>query len=196
MTEAEVYILAEQVLDKVIGQITADQWTMKIPEWFQIGRTQDRDTIDLKTIINYHAYDTAWVPDTLTGKTMAEVGSRYDGDLLKDDPIRNYHKFSESAQSAARAADPEATVHLSYGDFPAKVYLTHITSFRTFRAYDIAKLIGADTKLPDTLVQEVWNQTEPVIEDWRKMGVYKEAIEAPEGADQQTKLLCLVGRQP
>ena len=45
-----------------------------------------RQPATLRETINYHAYDTAWVPDTLAGKTIEEVGSTYDGDLLGDEP--------------------------------------------------------------------------------------------------------------
>ena len=41
----------------------------------------------LREIIGYHAYDDAWVPDMLAGRTMDEVGQdAFKGDLLGDDP--------------------------------------------------------------------------------------------------------------
>jgi hypothetical protein len=44
----------------------------------------------LRRIINYHAYDDAWVPEVLAGKTIAEVGMKWDGDLLGDHPRLNF----------------------------------------------------------------------------------------------------------
>src|SRR5665213_768751 len=152
MTEAEVYILSDQALVNVVDQITDEQWGMKLPEWFQLGGSQDRSTLDLKAIVNYHAYDDAWVPEVLAGKTAEEVGTKYDGDLLGQDPKASFRAIAEKAIAAAKTADLEKIVHLSYGDFAAKEYFKHITSFRGFRAYSIAKLIGASTKLPDDLV--------------------------------------------
>ena len=87
-------------------------------------------------------------------------------------------------------------MHLSYGDFPARVYLKHITSFRGLRVYDIAKFIGANTTLPPDLVQGLWDEIEPHAEDWRKMGVYGPAVEVPEDAPLQDRLLGLTGRRP
>ena len=72
--------------------------------------------------------------------------------------------------------DPDRTVHLSYGDWPAREYLKHITSFRGLRTYDIAKLIGADTTLPPDLVQGLWDEIAPSAEEWRKLGVYGPAV--------------------
>ena len=56
----------------------------------------------LREIIGYHAYDDAWVPDMLAGRTMAEVGAdAFKGDLLGDDP-----KAAFAASSTARARPP------------------------------------------------------------------------------------------
>ncbi|HEX4755997.1 MAG TPA: hypothetical protein VH661_09650, partial [Candidatus Dormibacteraeota bacterium] len=141
MSEQSVFILSEQALAETIDRIRDDQWEQRKPDWFQTGGQGDAS---LREIVNYHAYDTAWVPDVLAGRTIAEVGETYAGDLLGDDPKGSYRRYSDKAIAAAEALDdPGKLVHLSYGDFPAREYLKHITSFRGFRAYDIAKWIGA-----------------------------------------------------
>lgn len=197
MTTAELFIKSEQALDNVIQQIRDDHWGMKIPEWFQVGSSQDRSTLDLKTLINYHAYDTAWVPDTLSGKTMAEVGSKWDGDLLGDDPRGSYHALSLKAIEVVQALDdPNQPVHLTYGDFPAHEYLRHTASFRGFRTFDLAKLIGVDAKLSDDLVQGMWELLTPDMEAWRQIGVYGPTVAVPAEASLQDRLIGLSGRDP
>ena len=193
--EQEVFVIADQALCAVIDQVAAHQWALPIPGWFQTGGGQNDAT--LRTIVNYHAYDDAWVPDVLAGKTAAEVGTRWDGDLLGTDPKAAFRRIADAAQAAARDLDdPDRPVHLSYGDFPAREYLRHIISFRGFRAYDLAKLIGADTVLPPGLVQGLYDLIVPDIEQWRAMGVFRAAVDPPPGAGAQTRLLCLSGRQP
>jgi|ERR1700683_127412 len=197
MTEPEIFVLADQALERVVAQIQPDQWDMTIPAWFQTGRTQENMT--LHKIINYHAYDEAWVPDTLAGKTIAEVGQKYDGDLLSNDPIAVFKRLTASGITAVQglsAADLGRTVHLSYGDYPVREYLKHITSFRGFRAYDIAKLIGASTALSPDLVQGLWDELTPEIEHWRAMRVFGAAVPVPDDAPLQDRLLGLVGRDP
>jgi len=192
MSEQEVFILSERALADVVDQIRDDQWDQRKPGWFQTGGQGDAT---LREIVNYHAYDTAWVPDVLAGKTMAEVGYRYEG--LKTSDSVNYREYADRAIAAAEVLDdPDKTVHLSYGDFPAREYLKHVTSFRGFRAYDIAKWIGADTRLPDELVQGMWDEFAPEVEAWRAMGVFGPAVPVPEGAPLQDRLLGLVGRDP
>jgi uncharacterized protein (TIGR03086 family) len=194
MSEQSVFILSEQALAETIDHIRDDQWEQRKPKWFQTGSQGDAS---LRAIVNYHAYDTAWVPDVLAERTIAEVGDTYAGDLLGDDPKGSYRRYSEKAISAAEQLDdPEKMVHLSYGDFPAREYLKHITSFRGFRAYDIAKWIGANTLLRDDLVQGMWDEFAPEAEGWRKMGVFGPAVAVPDDAPLQDRLLGLVGRDP
>lgn len=194
MSEQQVFILSEQALADTIDQIRDDQWDQQKPRWFQTGRQGD---VSLREIVNYHAFDSAWVPDVLAEKTIDEVGDAYAGDLLGADPKGSYRRYSQRAIAAVKELDdPDKTVHLSYGDFPAREYLKHVTSFRGFRAYDIAKWIGASTQLPDDLVQGMWDEFSPEIEAWRQMGVFGPAVPVPDDAPLQDRLLGLVGRDP
>jgi uncharacterized protein (TIGR03086 family) len=192
--EQRTYVLSEQALAEVIEHIPDGRWEELSPEWFHTG---PRGRHTLRAIVSHHAYDTAWVPDVLSGRTIAEVGDAHDGDLLGTDPRSAYRRLSERAIAAAEALeDPERIVHLTYGDFPAREYLTHITSFRCFRAYDIARWMGASTDLPTELVQGMWDELLPHIEDWRRLGVFGPAVPVPEDAPLQDRLLALVGRDP
>ena len=192
MTEQDVFILADQALKAVVEQIRDDQWDLVVPD----DMTR-KPGITLRELINYHAYDDAWVPDVLAGRTIDEVGDKFAGDLLGDHPKLNFASIVETAVLAVRAFDdPDRTVHLSYGDWPAREYLKHITSFRGLRTYDIAKLIGADTTLPPDLVQGLWDEIAPSAEEWRKLGVYGPAVAVAEDAPLQDRLLGLTGRQP
>jgi hypothetical protein len=198
MREQDVFIKADQALNHVVEQIRDDQWDMTMPPDF-VTRAVDRP-ITLREVINYHAYDDAWVPDMLAGRTMDEVGKdKYKGDLLGDDPKGNFARIVADACAAAAAlsdADLDRTVHCSFGDFSAREYFWQITSFRGLRANDIAKVIGVDPTLPDDLVLGLWEQISPHAEEWRKIGVYGPAVAIPEDAPLQARLLGLTGRQP
>jgi uncharacterized protein (TIGR03086 family) len=192
VTEQDVFILADQALKAVVEQIRDDQWDLVVPD----DMTR-KPGITLRELINYHAYDDAWVPDVLAGRTIEEVGDKYAGDLLGDHPKLNFASIVETAVLAVRAFDdPDRTVHLSYGDWPAREYLKHITSFRGLRTHDIAKLIGTDTTLPPDLVQGLWDEIAPSAEEWRQLGVYGPAVAVAEDAPLQDRLLGLTGRQP
>ena len=193
MDERDVFILADEALNAVVGQIRDDQWDSRVPD----DMAPRQPGMTLRQIVNYHAYDDAWVPDVLEGKTIDDVDTRWDGDLLGDHPKLNFASIVETAVMTVRGFDDlDRTVHLSYGDFTAREYLKHITSFRGLRVYDIAKFIGADTTMPDDLVQGLWDEIVPEAEQWRQMGVFGAAVEVPESAPLQDRLLGLTGRQP
>jgi hypothetical protein len=191
MTIQELFIMSNQALRKVVAQIKDDQWKLDLPP----GMSRKPGT--LKDAVRYHTYDDAWVPDVLAGKTKDEVGNAYEPLLTAEAKAvrKNYEEYSQRAiDSVGEFKDLDRVVHLSYGDFPAREYLQHIISFRAFRSYDIAKLIGADTTMADDFVQALTDEFSPVIESYRQMGVFPPAIEVADDASPQAKLLGLVGR--
>jgi uncharacterized protein (TIGR03086 family) len=197
MRENEVFVLADRALNHVVAQIADDQWDMKMPASF--ARADDPDSLPtLRSIINAHAYDDAWVPDMLAGRTMDEVGTtKFDGDLLGAAPEASFNAIVEKAcAAAAKAGDLDRTVHCSFGDFPAFEYFWQLNGFRGVRAWDIATVIGVDPTLPNDLVQGLWDEISPVADEWRKFGVFPEAIPVAEDAPLMQRLLGLVGRDP
>ena len=87
MTIQQAFIASNRALKTVVDQINDEQWELTVPSDWSRGKT-----MTLREIINYHAYDDAWVPDVLAGKTKEEVGSKFDGDRLTDDPKGKYGK--------------------------------------------------------------------------------------------------------
>jgi len=195
MREQDVFVLAEQALRNVIDGVRDDQWAMEMPPTFA-RRGQSRVT--LREIVNYHAYDDAWVPDMLAGRTMEETGrTKLDGDLLGDDPKGSFAAIVAAACAAARGLDDLGrTVHCSFGDFTAREYFWQINSFRGLRAHDIACVIGVDSTLPDALARGLWEEISPHAEEWRAIGVFGPAVAVPDDASLQAKLLGLTGRTP
>ena len=195
MNEQDIFILADTTLLGVINQIRSDQWDMTMPPDFPTS--SPNTSVTMRQIVNYHAYDDAWVPDTLAGKSIEEVGAAHDGDLLGDDPKQSFARLVDSAVTAVRGLDDlDRVVHLTYGDYPAHEYLRHITSFRGLRVHDIAKAIGVDRTLPSDLTQGLWDQIEPTVEEWRALGVFGPKVDVADSAPLQDRLLGLTGRRP
>ena len=196
MEEPEVFVLADRTLNEVVGQVRADQWGMAMPSEF--ARRGSDHVPTLREIVNYHAYDDAWVPDMLAGRTMEEVGKdAYSGDLLGDDPAAAFAALVDKAcRAAGDVKDLDQIVHCSFGDFPTGAYFWQINLFRGMRAYDIARVIGVEVVLPDALVQGIWDEVRPHAEEWRAIGVFPEAVPVADDADLLDRLLGLTGRQP
>jgi hypothetical protein len=189
MRERELFLRADAALRDVIDRIHPDQLELPAPaEWVGVP---DPTLLD---VVAAHAYDEAWVPDVLAGRTIEEVDDKHGGDLLGGDPFAAYDRLNDAATAAAnRALDPDDIAHLSYGDFPVSVYFQHIATYRAFQAWSIARLIGLDWHLPTELVDELWEQVLPQVDEWRAMGVFPPAVEAPADADRETQLLAATG---
>lgn len=196
MREQDVFVLADRALERVVREISEHQWEIVLPESFRTRSIDGAPT--LRQIVNYHAYDDAWVPDMLAGATMEQAGAaKFDGDLLGDSPAEAFSAIVDAAVSAAEACvDLDATVHCSFGDFSAREYFWQINQFRALRAHDIAQVIGADPTLPDELVAGVWEELVPHVEEWRAIGVFPAAVPVSDDAPLQARLLGLTGRQP
>jgi len=196
MDERDVFVMADQALNQVVAQIKPDQWGMTMPANFV--RSPSQGAPSLREIINYHAYDDAWVPDMLAGRTMDEAGrDKFGGDLLGDQPRERFDAIVGSACRAARElTDLDRVVHCSFGDFPAREYLWQVNIFRGFRAYDIAHVLGIEFTLPAELVQGLWDELSPHAEEWRAIGVFPAAVPVPADAPLQERLLALTGRDP
>lgn len=196
MDPTEAFVRADSALNSVIQQVRDDQWGMSMPAEFV--RQDPEKPVTFREIIDYHAYDEAWIPDMFAGRTMDEVGPKaFDGDLLGDDPRASFDALVSKAVNAAQAlTDLDMTIHWSYGDFPARDGIWHVISFRGLRAVDLARVIGVDDQLDPELVQAMWDEFEPQAELWRSIGVFPPKVEVADDAPLQERLLGLTGRQP
>lgn len=192
MNSTELFVLAEEALTKVVDQIKDEQWELVVPRTM----TRDDKKYTVRELINYHAYDDAWVPETLAGKTIEEVGKKYDGDLLGDDPKKSWHAIVEKSVAAVKNVDLKKKVHLTYGEYPAEEYLYHVTLFRTFRTVDFGRFLQLEYKLPDELIQGAWGYVKPNAEYLRSIGLFAPEIAVPEDAPLFERLMGLTGRPP
>ena len=197
MNEQDLFIKANNACNQAVQQIKDEQWEDNVPDVYE-WRFGTSEPVSLRTAVNYIAYDNSWVPDMMAGMTMDQAGhDKYDGDLLGDSPKDRFADITARANRAVEdLIDPAQMVHFSYGSYPAAEALTHVTSFRGMRAFDIANFINGDTTLGDDLVQGLWDQLYPNIDQWRAMGVFGPATPIADDAPLQDRLLCLTGRQP
>jgi uncharacterized protein (TIGR03086 family) len=150
----------------------------------------------VRALVRHLVYEEVWAPPLLEGQTIADVGDRFEGDILGADP---QVAWKEAAAAALAAASPDVlgrTVHLSFGDVPGEGYLGQLTADHVIHAWDLARATGGDERLDPDLVEHVYDVMAPQIEPARAAGVFGPAVEVPPDADLQSKLLALTGRTP
>jgi len=189
MTAKDLFLLSDAALRDVVDRITPQQLDLPVPtQWSSTA------VPDLRGILGLHAKDEAWVPDVIAGRTIDDVGERWNGDLLGDDPIAAYDRIHDLATAAVTGvSDLDAVAHLSYGDYPVSVYLEHTSFYRAFQAVAIGALIGIDYRMSDELVDALWESAIPQAEQLREWHVFGPEVAVPEGSDRQTQLLGITG---
>lgn len=167
--------------------VDATRWNAPTPcgEW------------DVRTLVNHVVAELLWVPPLLDGKTIAEVGDRFEGDILSDDPLAAWTSAATAAQAAAsQPGTQKRTVHLSFGDFPGTEYLSQVTSDVVIHSWDLARAVGAVDRLHPRLVEFVDGFLSPQVDAWRSAGAFGPAVEIGPDVNAQDRLLAQTGRSP
>ncbi len=150
---------------------------------------------DVWALVNHVVAENRWVPHTMDGATIAEVGSAFDGDVLGDDPQGEWSASITAAFAAFEASGATSrTVHLSRGDGPATAYLEERVLDLAIHAWDLARSTGTDEELSTSLVDELWNTWQPRRRQLSESGFFGTPVPVPAGCDRQNRLLALVGR--
>jgi uncharacterized protein (TIGR03086 family) len=188
-TLTELPVLFDRALDEFDRRVRAvgrEQWNAPTPctDW------------DVRTLVNHVVGEQLWAPPILAGQTVDEVGDRFDGDVLGEDPARTCAAASADSRTAAHAPGAmDGTVHVSYGTVPAERYLAEMTLDATVHAWDLARAVGADEQLDETLVGVGLAIVEPNLELLAASGLFGEPVSVPEDSDPQVRLLALLGRR-
>ncbi len=170
-----------------VAAIAPSQWTAPTPdtEW------------DVRALVNHLVVEDLWAPPLLEGRTLAEVGDRFDGDQLGDDPLATWERASAGAVAAVgQEGALDRIVHVSFGDIPGSEYVSQLTCDHVIHAWDLARAIGADERLDPDLVGFAYDYLLPQVDGWQSAGVFGPSVAVPAGADRQSQLIALSGRRP
>jgi len=170
-----------------VGQVRPDQWDAPTPctEW------------DVRTLVNHLVNEDRWTVPLLAGATMAEVGDRFDGDLLGHDPVGTATEAAQEAEDAVAAPDAvDRTVHLSFGETPAREYLHQLLADHLVHAWDLAVAIGADPRLDADAVDVCAGWFADREQMYRAGGAIGPRVATAEPAAGQDQLIAAFGRDP
>ena len=110
----------------------------------------------VRDLVNHVTGEDLWTSPLMRGSTLEEVGDRFDGDVLGDDPIRAALGAAMEATSAVAELLPaDGTVHLSYGEERAEEYVRQLAADHLVHAWDLAVATSGDARLDPHLVAEV-----------------------------------------
>ncbi|MGW4893228.1 TIGR03086 family metal-binding protein [Kitasatospora sp. NPDC004240] len=149
----------------------------------------------VRDLVNHLTAEQLWVPELLMGATIGEVGDRFDGDVLGDDPVAAWTTAAQAAADAFRVPGSTGlTVHLSYGEVSSRAYLDQLTADAVVHTWDLAEGINRRTRLPAALVDFALTEIGG-YGDLSGSGLFDPPLPVPDDASPQTRLLALTGRR-
>lgn len=185
MDVKELYEQAVRLATDVVNKVEDTDYDQPTPdtEW------------TVRDLLNHMLYELAWAADILHGKTVAEVGDAYDGNLIGDDLQAEWQRYAEAALSALDDIELTDTIHLSFGDFSAEYYLWQNGNDLAIHAWDLGEGIGEEVVFAQPLAEALYNYALERADELAASDLFGDPIEVPDSADTQTKLLGLYGRQ-
>ena len=180
-----LYHRAVETWANQVNAVTHDHWDLPTPcrEW------------TVRDLVNHVTGEDLWTVPLVQGSSVEEVGDRFDGDLLGDEPARASLDAAMQATTAVAERIPAGgTVRLSYGEEQLGEYLHQLAADHLIHAWDLASAIGGDRRLEPALVAEVAGWFAPREELYRKGGAI--GPRAAAHGDAQGNLLAAFGRDP
>jgi uncharacterized protein (TIGR03086 family) len=181
----ELHQRATEAFGRHFHAIREDQWGAPTPcsDW------------DVRQVVNHVVAENRWSPPLLAGRTIAEVGDRFDGDVLGDDGKAAWDDSAAEAVAAVYSdGSMDRVVHLSFGDFPGREYTMQLFADLLIHGWDLARAIGDDERLDPELVEACATWFAAMEDGYRAGGAVGPRVEVATDADDQDRLLAMFGR--
>lgn len=188
--QPEVVHLYERSVEAFLSRVRAvpdGAWTNSTPcaDW------------DVRTLVNHVVGEDRWVEPLMAGRTIEDVGSGLDGDLLGEAPKATAEDAGKVAMASfAEPGALERTVALSFGDTSAEEYAWQLVADHVVHAWDLAVATNGERELDEDLVAAVTGWWEQWEEAYREAGAVDGAREVPPSASHQDRLIASFGRDP
>lgn len=183
--EAELFVMAEQMLVEVLGRIRPEDREILLPPMFPGA---DRPTAMQSAVEDYLRAD-ALVPGRLLGEGVA--GQEH---AEADRVARTAQAACEAAQ---QVADGDAPVSTEDGEVTARDALLRWTVERSLLAHYVAAYLGSTAcPLPEELARPLWTLTAPDAAAWRRLGHFREPMPLPENVSWRDRFLLDAGHEP
>ena len=186
MNLVELHKKAGEKVKEAISGIKHDQWekVSDCPDW------------TLRDLVNHIVSENLWVPELMEGKTIDEIGDKFEGDCLGRYPLEAFDKSQRAADEAiSKPGALKKIVHLSYGDIPAEVYIGHRLDDLVVHGWDILKYSGQEDELDQELVEGLWEIMEPQFGGMQGSGMFGSPVNVSKDGSLQDKLLGALGRR-
>ncbi|MFG2825284.1 TIGR03086 family metal-binding protein [Kitasatospora sp. NPDC048365] len=180
------YGAAAQEFGRLVAAVPKDRWSASTP----CPRWTVRD------LVNHVTAQHLWVCQLLGGYTPEQLGRRFEGDVLGVNPEGVWQSAAHSgADALAAPGAPDRLIHPPYGLRDAGGYAVELIAETVVHSWDLARALGE----PGRMAPEAAAFALTEFRGYRNLaatGLFEPELPAPAGADAQTRLLALTGRDP
>jgi uncharacterized protein (TIGR03086 family) len=129
-----------------VNDVQEDQWSGPTP----CALWSARD------LANHVTSENLWTVPLMEGATIEEVGDRFEGDVLGDDPVGSALTAARGAITCVADQLPVGgTVTLSFGETPKEEYAMQLAADNLVHGWDLAVATGGDTRMDPHLVHAI-----------------------------------------
>ena len=180
---AERYRKVGDRMTQTVRAVPADAWENRAPCEGWVARDVVRHMVE-------------WMPGFLRSGADVDLP---DGPTVDDDPVAAWQVLNDGIQcvlddpqtAQSQFEHPRAGRH-SVEDAIDTFFLGDVL----IHTWDLARATGLDEALDADEVHRMFEGIEPYDEMLRASGQYGPRVEVPDDADEQTKLIAFMGRQP
>lgn len=162
----------------------AGQWDRPTPceEW------------NVRDLLNHLTAEHLWAPHLLRGETIQQVGDRYDGDVLGEDPMGSWRRAIAGSVLAWGQAE-EREIATSAGTSTTREYAQQMLLDLTVHAWDLARAVDVRPHLVPDAVEAALAYEKPRVASGGVAGIFEPPLQSdsPSRVDQ---LVALLGRDP
>ena len=169
----------------LLRQVEPHQWGHRTPcrHW------------SVRALANHVIVQQLWVPPLLAGTPAVALADREGTDVLGAAPVLAWKRAATLAEEAVHTGGAlDRTVVLSAGPASAAHLCSQIAMDTVVHAWDLARALGAEERLPDPLVEFALRELSGYADRLAATGLFDPPLSVPQGADPQTRLLALTGR--
>ncbi len=150
---------------------------------------------NVRDLVNHLVNEERWTPELFKGAAVADIGDRFDGDLLGEDPIRTCDRAAAAALAAICATGAmERVVQMSFGEQPGYEYAMQLAADHLVHTWDLARAVGADQTLDPATVSTILDWFDGTETLYRQAGVIGPRVQVGPQAGPQETLLARFGR--
>lgn len=184
-TSRELLPQAAEATRRLVGAVPGSAWQRPSPceQWTARG------------VLNHLTAEQLWAPHLLRGESLEQVGDRYDGDVLGDDPVGAFGRALDAALAAWADAADDARVQTSAGVIGAEEYCQQMLVDLTVHGWDIARATAAPYSPVPEAVAACLRYMTPRVESTGQAGIFAGPV-STRSADRTDQLVALLGRDP